>query len=133
MTPSEVGTEDPYLRDIVEREGIDILNILEQLNHIQYLFLLREEEKSRGVKRMHGEIGYLGIKTGDGQPQHSPKQARRKKGIKSNSVSLQELGALLIKSGKIKKSLPQLPPTCLNEDYNVEYKRPKQPKKETNP
>jgi hypothetical protein len=30
MTPSEVGTEDPDLRDLVEREGIDIPNILEQ-------------------------------------------------------------------------------------------------------
>jgi hypothetical protein len=30
MTPSEVGTKDPDLRDIVEREGIDLLNILEQ-------------------------------------------------------------------------------------------------------
>lgn len=29
MTPSEVGTEDLDLRDIVEREGIDLLNILE--------------------------------------------------------------------------------------------------------
>jgi hypothetical protein len=56
MTPSEVGTEDPDLRDIVEREGIDLPNILEQwkrqgvdnvpaeqLDRIQYLFLLREE------------------------------------------------------------------------------------------
>ena len=75
MTPSEVGTEDPYLRDIVEREGIDLPNILEQwkrqgvdnvpveqLDRIQYLFLLREEAKSRGIKCMHGEIGHLGIK-----------------------------------------------------------------------
>jgi hypothetical protein len=30
MTPSEVGIEDPDLKDIVEREGIDLLNILEQ-------------------------------------------------------------------------------------------------------
>jgi hypothetical protein len=93
MTPSEVGTEDPDLRDIVEREGIDLPNILEQwkkqgvdnipmeqLDRIQYLFLLREEAKTRGIKRMHGEIGNLGIKTGEGQPQHSPKQARRRKG-----------------------------------------------------
>jgi hypothetical protein len=29
MTPSEVGTEDPDLRDIVERERIDLPNILE--------------------------------------------------------------------------------------------------------
>jgi hypothetical protein len=78
MTPSEVGIEDPYLRDIVEREGIDLPNILgqwkrkgvdnvpvEKLDHIQYLFLLREEAKSRGIKRMHGEIGHLGIKTSD--------------------------------------------------------------------
>jgi hypothetical protein len=123
MTPSEVGTKDPDLRDIVEREGIDLPNILEQwkrqgvdnvpaeqLDHIQYLFLLREEEKSRGTKRMHGEIGHLGIKTGDGQPQHSPKQARRKKGRKSNNVALQELGALLINSGKIKNLFPNSPP-----------------------
>jgi hypothetical protein len=106
----------------VEREGIDLPNILEQwkrqgvdnvpveqLDRIQYLFLLREEVKSRGIKHMHGEIGHLGIKIGDGQPQHSPKQARRKKGRKSNSVALQELGALLINSGKIKNIFPTPP------------------------
>jgi hypothetical protein len=89
MTPSEVGTKDPDLRDIVEREGIDLPNILEQwkrkgvdnvpaeqLDRIQYLFLLREEEKFRGTKCMHGKIGHLGIKTGDGQPKHSHKKAR---------------------------------------------------------
>jgi hypothetical protein len=80
--------------------------LAEQLDHIQYLFLLREEQKYRGTKRMHGEIGHLGIKTRDGQPQHSPKQTRRKKGRKSNNVSLQELGALLINLGKIKKLFP---------------------------
>jgi hypothetical protein len=123
MTPSEVGTEDPDLRDIVEREGIDLPNILEQwkrqgvdnvpaeqLDRIQYLFLLREEEKSRGLKCTHGEIGHLGIKAGEGQPQLSPKQTRRKKGRKSNNVALQELGALLINSGKIKNLFPNSPP-----------------------
>jgi hypothetical protein len=30
MTPSEVGTKDPDLIDLVEREGIDLLNILEK-------------------------------------------------------------------------------------------------------
>jgi hypothetical protein len=30
MTPNEVGTEDQELRDLVEREGIDLMNILEQ-------------------------------------------------------------------------------------------------------
>jgi hypothetical protein len=123
MNLSEEGIEDPDLKDIVEREGIDLLNILEQwkrqgvdnvpaekLDRIQYIFLLREKEKSRGIKRMHGEIAHLGIKTGDGQPQQSPKQARWKKGRKSNSVSLQELGALLINLGKIKISSPTPPP-----------------------
>jgi hypothetical protein len=99
MTPSEVGTEDPDLRDIIEREGIDLQNILEQwkkqgmdnipseqLDRIQYLFLMREEEKARGIKRMHGEIGTLDIKAGDNQQQHSPKQAKRKKGMKSNNI-----------------------------------------------
>jgi hypothetical protein len=122
-TPSEVGMEDPDLRDIVEREGIDLPNILEQwkrqgidnlpgeqLDRIQYLFLLREESKSIGLKRTHGEIGHLGIKAGEGQPQLSPKQTRRKKGRKSKSVALQELGALLINSGKIKNIFPKSPP-----------------------
>jgi hypothetical protein len=117
MTPREVGTKDPDLRDLVEREGIDLPNILEQwkrqgvdnvpteqLDRIQYLFLLREEAKARGLKRTHGEIGHLGVKAGEGQPQLSPKQTRRKKGRK------QELGALLINSGKIKKLFPNSPP-----------------------
>jgi hypothetical protein len=30
ITPSKVGTKDPDLRDLVEREGIDLPNILEQ-------------------------------------------------------------------------------------------------------
>jgi hypothetical protein len=85
MTPSEVGTEDPDLRDIMEREGIDLPNILEQwknqgvdnvpveqLDRIQYLFLLREEEKSIGMKCKHGEIGHLGIKVGEGNPNTHP-------------------------------------------------------------
>ena len=114
MTPSEVGTEDRYLRDIMEREVIDLLNILEQwkrqgvdnvsaeqLDRIQYLFLLREEAKSRGIKHAHGKIGHMGIKVEEGNPQHSPKQTRQKKGMKSNNVALQELGAMLINSGKI--------------------------------
>jgi hypothetical protein len=70
----------------VEREGINLSNILEQwkkqgvdnvqveqLDRIQYLFLLREEVKSIGIKRTHGEIGHLGIKVGEGSPHHSPK------------------------------------------------------------
>jgi hypothetical protein len=86
MTPSKVGTEDPDLRDLVEGEGIDLPNILEQwkrqgvdnvpteqLDRIQYMFLLREEAKARGQKCTHGEIGQLGVKVGKGQPQLSPK------------------------------------------------------------
>jgi hypothetical protein len=123
MTPSGVGREDPNLRDIVEREGIDLPNILEQwkrqgvdnvpteqLDRIQHLFLLREEAKSRGIKRTHGEIGHMGIKAGEGQPQLSPKQTRRKKGKKSNNVTLQEPGPLLINLGKITNLFPNSPP-----------------------
>jgi hypothetical protein len=80
MTPRDLGMEDLDLRDIVEREGIYLPNILEQwkrqgvdnvpaaqLDHIQYLFLLREEEKSKGIKNTHGDIGHLGIKAGEGK------------------------------------------------------------------
>jgi hypothetical protein len=81
MTPSEVGTEDPDLKDLVEREGIDLTNILEQwkkqgvenvltkqLDRIQYLFLQREEAKAHGQKRTYGETGHLGVKASEGQP-----------------------------------------------------------------
>jgi hypothetical protein len=91
MTPSEVGTKDLDLRDLVERERIDLPNILEQwkrqgvdnvpieqLDHIQYLFLLREEAKARGLKQTHGEIEHLGVKASEGQPHLSPKKTRRK-------------------------------------------------------
>jgi hypothetical protein len=73
------------------------------------MFLLREEAKARGLNCTHGEIGHLGVKDGKGQPQLSPKQMQRKKGMKSNSVALQELGALLINLGKIKKLFPNSP------------------------
>ena len=123
MTLSEVGTEDPDLRDLVERKGIDLPHILEQwkregvdnvpieqLDRIQYLFLLWEEAKAIGKKCTHGEIGHLGVKIGKGQSQLSPKHTRRKKERKSNNVALQELGALLINLGKIKKLFPHSPP-----------------------
>jgi hypothetical protein len=74
------------------------------------MFFLREEFKAKGLKFTHGEIGHLGVKAGEGQPQLSPKQMHRKKGKKSNSIALQELGALLINSGKIKKLFPNSPP-----------------------
>jgi hypothetical protein len=72
MTPREVGTEDLKLRDLVEREGIDLTNILEQwkrqgvdnvpteqLDRIKYMFLLREEAKASGLKHAHRDIGHL--------------------------------------------------------------------------
>jgi hypothetical protein len=74
------------------------------------MFLLREEAKARGQKLTHGEIGYLGVKYGKGQSQPSPKWMRRKKGRKPNNIALQELGALLINLGKIKKLFPNSPP-----------------------
>jgi hypothetical protein len=101
MAPREVGMENLYIREIVEMEGIDLPNILEkwkkqgvdnvpveQLDRIQYHFLLREEEKSKVMKHTYGEIGHLGLKLGEGNPQHSPKQMRQKKGRKSNNVAL---------------------------------------------
>ena len=101
MTPSDIGTKYPDIRDIVERKEIDLPKIqekwkrqgvdnvpTEQLDHIEYLFLLREEEKSRGLKCTHEDIGHLGFKEDEGQPKLSPKQTRRKKGRKSNSVAL---------------------------------------------
>jgi hypothetical protein len=62
----------------MEREGIDLHNIFDQwikqgieaippdqLDHVQYIFLMTGKEKSRGIKCMHGEICKLGMKLGD--------------------------------------------------------------------
>jgi hypothetical protein len=86
MTPSKVGTEYPDLKDLVEREGIDLPEILEQwkrqgvdnvptekLDCIQYMFLLREESKAKGLMCTHEEIEHLVVKTDGGKPQLSPK------------------------------------------------------------
>jgi hypothetical protein len=74
------------------------------------MFPIQEEAKPRGQKNTHREIGHLGVKVSEGKLQLSPKQMRRKKGRKSNNVALQELGALLINSGKFKKLFPNSPP-----------------------
>jgi hypothetical protein len=101
MTQSEVGTEDPDLKDLVEREGINLPHILEQwkrhgvdnvpteqLDHIQYLLLLWEEAKSRGQKRTHGEIRHLGVKVDEGQSQLSPKHTRRKPKLEDKNTHM---------------------------------------------
>jgi len=85
----------------------------DQLNRIKYIFLMREEDKSRGIKRMHGEIGNIRIRPRDSQQPQSPKQSKRNKGRKPNSVVLQELRALLINSGKIKTLFHTSPPPGL--------------------
>jgi len=65
MTPSEVGTEDHELQEILERENLDLEKFLEQgmtkgvdsLPKEEYervqLFLWRSQLKGSGVKRKH--------------------------------------------------------------------------------
>lgn len=66
LTPSEVGTEDHELQDILEREHLDLEKFLEQgttkgmdsppqeeFNKVQQLFVWRTQAKGLGVKRSH--------------------------------------------------------------------------------
>lgn len=63
MTPSEVGTEDNELQDILDREHLDLEKFLEQgttkgmdslpqeeFNRVQQLLVWRTREKGRGSK-----------------------------------------------------------------------------------
>ena len=115
MKISEAGTEDLELRDILDREGMDLVNMVEQwkeigvehipeeqINRINFLFLAQEEVGSKGQKRGHGETKGMGIKV-QGLKQSKPKaKPRRKRGRKSNNEALQELGQMLLNSGKMK-------------------------------
>ena len=66
MTPSEVGTENHELREILERENIDLEKLLEQgttkgvdylpkeeYDKVQQLFLWRSQSKGNRIKRNH--------------------------------------------------------------------------------
>jgi hypothetical protein len=117
MTPSDIGTEDPYLRDIVEKEGIDLQNILEQWKKTRYgqhtIRTTRSHsvplpnEGGRKIKRnqmnawRNTDPGYQGGR------QSTTTLSKERKG---EEIALQELGALLINSGKIKKLFPTSPP-----------------------
>jgi hypothetical protein len=58
---------------------------------------------------MHGEIGNLGIKTGDSQQPLSPKQTKRKKGRKND----------------LEEKMGQIQELCIQEGYNKERKKEK--------
>ena len=64
MTPSEGGTEDQDLQEILERENLELEKFLEQgtnkgidslpqeeFDRVQQLFLRRYQRKAAGVKR----------------------------------------------------------------------------------
>ena len=115
MSISEAGTEDQELRDILEREGMDLNTMVEQwkergLEHIpteemeRVNFLLRaqQEVETKGQKRGHEANKFLGIKVQGIHQTNQKAKPRCKRGIQSNNEALQELGQMLLKSGKMK-------------------------------
>jgi len=76
MTPSESGTEDQDLQEILERENLELEKFLEQgsnkgikslpqeeLDRVQQLFLNRSNQKDIGVKRGHDNQENKGVKS----------------------------------------------------------------------
>ena len=115
MSISEAGTEDIELNDILEREGMDLNTMVEQwkergLEHIpeeemerfNFLFLAQQEAETKGQKRGHGATKGLGIKVQGLDQTNQKAKPRCKRGIQSNNEALQELGQMLLKSGKMK-------------------------------
>ena len=115
MTPSEVGTKDHELQDILDREHLDLEKFLElgtikgmdslpqeEFNRVQQLFLWRTEEKGTGVKRNHDSYYNGGIKTMEAIEEQDPKNPGRKRGRKRQNELLIDCGKLMINSDKIK-------------------------------
>ena len=95
MSPSEAGTEDHELQEILERETIDLEKILEQgmtkgvdslpkeeYDRVQQLFLWRSQSKGNGIKINHESQEYRGVKMMEETQTLSPKNPGRKRGRK---------------------------------------------------
>ena len=115
MTPSEVGTEDYELQEILNRGNLDLEKFLEQgtakgVNSLpkaeydrgQQLLLWRSHSKGSGVKRNHETQDHRGVKIMEETQELSPKNSGRKRGRKRQNELLNECGRLLINSGKMK-------------------------------
>jgi len=63
---------------------------------------MREEKRLRGKKILHPEKDELGVKVMGSQTFLAPRKIHQKRGRKSNSVALKELGFMLINSSKMK-------------------------------
>lgn len=109
MTPSEVGTKDHELQDILEREHLDLEKFLEQgttkgmdllpqeeSNSVQQIFLWRTQAKGSRVKRNHDSQNNEGVKTMKATLGLAPRNPGRKRGRKKQNELLLECGKLMI-------------------------------------
>ena len=115
MTPSEGGTKDQDLHEIIERENLELEKFLEQgigkridslpqeeFERVQHLFLQRSQRKAVGVKRNHDSQENKGVKSMEIISGHSTKNPGKKRGRKRQNELLNECGKLFINSGKMK-------------------------------
>ena len=115
MALTKIGTKDLDLSDILEKEGMDLNTIVEQwkqkgvdhipeeeIERINFLFLSRQDATLRGQKRNLGATKGLGIKVQTLHHMHSSTKHKNKRGRRTNNEALQELGQMLINSGKMK-------------------------------
>ena len=115
MTPSEVGTKDHELQEILERENLDLEKFLEkgttkgvdslpqeEFDRVKQLFLWRSQTKGIGFKRNHDSQENGGLKTMEVTQGHPFKNPSRKRGRKRQNELLKKCGKLMINSGKMK-------------------------------
>lgn len=95
ITPSEAGTEDHELQEILVRENIDLEKFMEQgmtkgmdslpkeaYDRVQQLFLWRSQLTGSGVKINHASQENIGVKMMEETHAQSPKNPGRKRGRK---------------------------------------------------
>ena len=101
MKMSEADTEDLELKDILDREGMDLISMVEQwkelgvehaleeqINRINLLFLAQEVAVDKDQKRGYKETIGLGIKVQGSQQSKQKSKPKHKRGCKSKNEAL---------------------------------------------
>jgi len=111
MTPSKGGTQDQDLREILDRENLELekgtnkgIKSLpqEEFDRVQQLFLRRYQTKATGFKRNYDSQDNKGVKQMESISGYSTKNPGKKRGRRRQNDLLSECGKLLINSGKMK-------------------------------
>jgi len=115
MYINEIGLEDMELSDMLEQEGMDLPNMVEiwkkkgmehiseeEVKRVNDIFIARQRAEMELQSKCLGTTKGLGVcMQGLHQTSNNSKH-QKKRGRRTNNEALQELGRMLLNSGKMK-------------------------------